>query len=56
LERDGLIKGVWNNRKRVYELSDRGEQNIEVITKANEAAKNFLRDLSLLNANAHAKQ
>jgi len=56
LERDGLIKGVWNNRKRVYELSDRGEQNIEVITKANDAVQNFLRNLSLLNANSHAKQ
>jgi DNA-binding PadR family transcriptional regulator len=56
LERDGLIKGVWDQRKRVYELSEKGEQNIKVITKANEAAKNFLRDLSLLNANSHAKQ
>ena len=56
LEREGLIKGVWNHRKRVYELSEKGEQNIEVITKANEETKNFLRNLSLLNANAHAKQ
>jgi DNA-binding PadR family transcriptional regulator len=56
LERNGLIKGVWNNRKRVYELSERGEQNIKVITNANDVVQNFLRDLSLLNANAHAKQ
>jgi len=56
LERDGLIKGVWDHRKRVYELSEKGEQNIEVITKVNEEAKNFLRNLSLLNANSHAKQ
>jgi DNA-binding PadR family transcriptional regulator len=56
LERDGLIKSVWDHRKRVYELSDRGEQNIKVITKANDAVQNFLRDLSLLNANSHAKQ
>jgi len=56
LERDGLIKGVWNHRKRVYELSEKGEQNIKAISKANEEAKNFLRNLSLLNANAHAKQ
>ncbi len=41
LERDGLIKGVWNDRKRVYELSEKGEQNIEVITKANEEIQNF---------------
>jgi DNA-binding PadR family transcriptional regulator len=56
LERDGLITGVWDNRKRVYELSEKGEQNIEVITKANEEVQNFLRHLSLLNANSHAKQ
>ena len=56
LEREGLITGVWNNRKRVYELSERGEQNIKVITNANDAVQNFLRDLSLLNANSHAKQ
>ena len=56
LERDGLIKGVWDQRKRVYELSEKGEQNIKVITNANDAVQNFLRDLSLLNANAHAKQ
>ena len=56
LERDGLITGVWDNRKRVYELSEKGEQNIEVITKANEETKNFLRNLSLLNTIAHAKQ
>jgi len=25
LERDGLITGVWNQRKRVYKLTERGE-------------------------------
>lgn len=50
LERDGLIKGVWNQRKRVYELTEKGEQNIKVITKANEEIQNFLRNISLLNA------
>jgi len=55
LEREGLIKGVWNDRKRVYELSEKGEQNIKVITKANVEVQNFLRNLSLLNANSHDK-
>jgi DNA-binding PadR family transcriptional regulator len=54
LERDGLIKGVWNDRKRVYELSEKGEQNIEVITKANEEIQNFLRNISHLNATKSA--
>jgi DNA-binding PadR family transcriptional regulator len=56
LERDDLIKGVWDHRKRVYELSEKGEQNIKIITKANEEVQNFLRNLSLLNANSHDKQ
>ena len=56
LEREGLIKGVWNHRKRVYELSEMGEQSIEVIMKANGEVQNFLRNISLLNANSHAKQ
>jgi len=50
LERDGLIKGVWNQRKRVYVLAEKGEQNIKVITDANKEIQNFLRNISLLNA------
>jgi DNA-binding PadR family transcriptional regulator len=49
LERDGLIRGVTNQRKRVYELTDQGEQNIKVITKANEEIQNFLRNILMLN-------
>ena len=50
LERDGWIRGVWNDRKRVYELAENGERNIRVIEKVNEAVQNFLRSISLLNA------
>jgi len=50
LERDGFIKGVWNQRKRVYTLNERGEQNMKVITKANQEIQNFLRNISLLDA------
>lgn len=50
LERGGLIKGVWNQRKRVYNLTEEGEQNIKVITKANEEIRSFLTNISLLNA------
>ena len=50
LERDGWIKGVWNQRKRVYMLTEKAEQNIKVITKANEEIQNFLKNISLLNA------
>jgi len=48
LERDGLIKGVWNQRKRVYILTEKGEQNTKVITNANEEIQSFLRNMLLL--------
>jgi len=50
LERNGLIKGVGNQRKRIYALTERGEQDIKVITKANEEIQNFLRNISTLNS------
>jgi DNA-binding PadR family transcriptional regulator len=48
LERNGLIKGVWNQRKRVYVLTEKGEQNTKVITNANEEIQNFLKNMLLL--------
>jgi len=53
LERDGWIKGVWRQRKRVYELTEQAEENMKVITKANQEIQDFLRNLSLLNAAKH---
>ena len=50
LERNGLIKGVGNQRKRTYALTEKGEQDIKVITKANEQIQNFLRNISMLNS------
>ncbi|NIR86536.1 hypothetical protein GWO13_02765 [Candidatus Bathyarchaeota archaeon] len=41
LERDGLIKGVWNHRKRVYVLTEKGERDIEAIARAKAEFKNF---------------
>lgn len=49
MEREGWIKGVWNQRKRVYELAEKGEQNIKTITRANEEIQNFLKNILLLN-------
>jgi len=42
LERDGFIEGSWNQRKRVYMLTDRGEEAIKAILDANEKIKGFL--------------
>ncbi len=49
MERNGLIKGVQNQRKRVYTLTEKGEQNITVITKANKEIQSFLRNMSALS-------
>jgi len=48
LERNGLIKGVQNRRKRVYTLTEKGKQNIEILTKANEEIQSFLRNMLVL--------
>ena len=36
LERDGLIKGEWTQRKRVYTLTEKGEATIKAILNAND--------------------
>jgi DNA-binding PadR family transcriptional regulator len=36
LERDGLVKGMWSQRKRVYKLTDKGEKKIKAISEARE--------------------
>ncbi len=36
LERDGLVTGAWNQRKRVYILTQKGEENIKAIMSAND--------------------
>ena len=54
LERDGWIRGVWNERKRVYELTEKGKRDMKVIAKVNEEVQNFLRSISLLNATVNS--
>jgi len=34
LERNGLIEGKWGERKRVYALTGKGRETIELISKA----------------------
>jgi DNA-binding PadR family transcriptional regulator len=45
LERNGLIEGAWNERKRVYKLTDKGKKTIETILGANDKIKNFITNL-----------
>jgi len=52
LERDGWINATDNRGKRVYALTEKGERDIKVITRANEEIQNFLRNISTLNSAA----
>lgn len=45
LEREGSIKGIWAKRKRVYELTEKGERNIEAIMNANDKIKALMTNL-----------
>ncbi|MCJ7633240.1 PadR family transcriptional regulator [Candidatus Bathyarchaeota archaeon] len=54
LERDCWIRGVWNHRKRVYELAEKGERDAKVIAKVNEGVQIFLRNISLLNTTVNS--
>ncbi|RJS70152.1 PadR family transcriptional regulator [Candidatus Bathyarchaeota archaeon] len=45
LERNGLIEGTWNERKRVYKLTEKGKKTIETILSANDKIKNFITSL-----------
>jgi len=45
MERDDLIRGIWAKRKRVYELTEKGERNIEAILNANDKIKVLMTNL-----------
>lgn len=45
LERDGLITGSWNQRKRVYKLTDKGEETIKAIMNANDRIQYLMTSL-----------
>jgi len=45
LERDGLIVGSWSQRKRVYKLTDKGEETIKAILNANDRIQYLMTSL-----------
>ncbi len=51
LERNGLVEGIWRERKRTYKLTDKGEVTISTILGAQERIKAFLSTI-LKNAPA----
>jgi len=50
LERRGLIRGTWNNRKRVYALTEKTEQNMDAVIKAKKEIHDFLSNIALLDS------
>src|SRR3990172_4114505 len=42
LERNGLVEGVWDERKRTYQLTKKGTHNIETLLKSNPEIKTFV--------------
>jgi len=42
LERNGLIEGTWNERKRVYRLTVKGRSKIETALSLHNRIKDFL--------------
>ena len=42
LERNGLVDGVWIERKRVYRITEKGAQTIETILSAQDKIKSFM--------------
>jgi DNA-binding PadR family transcriptional regulator len=50
LERNGLIRGTWNERKRVYKPTEKGIKTIETILNANDKIKNFITNILKVQA------
>ena len=42
LERNGLVEGIWIERKRVYKLSEKGAKTITTILNSQESIKGFM--------------
>lgn len=49
LERDGLLEAIFNKRRRVYTLTEKGKKNMPTITKASTELRNILRNMSSLS-------
>ena len=45
LERNGLVEGVWEERKRVYKLTPKGEKTINTLLGASDKIKGFMTNI-----------
>ena len=45
LERNGLVEGAWDERKRTYKLTEKGKKTIETMLNANDKIKGLLTNI-----------
>jgi len=45
LERNGLVEGTWDERKRVYKLTEKGEKTIDTLLSASDKIKGFMANI-----------
>lgn len=45
MERKGLIRGIWDERRRIYKLTSRGEETIKAVLDSYERIKSFMTKL-----------
>jgi DNA-binding PadR family transcriptional regulator len=45
LERSGLVEGTWDERKRVYKLTEKGEKTIDTLLSASDKIKGVMANI-----------
>jgi len=45
LERNGLVEGTWDERKRVYKLTEKGAKTIDTLLSASDKIKGFMANI-----------
>src|SRR3972149_4065290 len=45
LERKSLIEGIWDERKRTYKLTEKGQKTIQTILNAHEKINTFITNI-----------
>lgn len=45
LERNDLVEGTWDERKRVYKLTEKGEKTIDTLLRASDKIKGFMANI-----------
>jgi DNA-binding PadR family transcriptional regulator len=45
LERKSLIEGIWDERKRTYKLTEKGQKQIQTILNAHEKINNLITNI-----------